>query len=499
MEDPNWEPATPHEAPPVRGILGIYNTSDRRRWYWKCGDCREWFEAAPGVGLFNLPPEDTLLEIVRTENLDKLASHHAKIVCPHCGSIHDQSSRKRFNATGRWIFDSTKITCDDEIIGTPLTSSVAGFWLGGVAAAFQPWKSIVLRHLQGLQQYSLNGSEETLKNAINVDQGMPYVSMHLREASRAAKNPIDRVETLERYVVPDQTRFLTAAVDVQGGSNARFIVQVHAQGTHFENWLVDRYEITLSKREGMGAQFAPIDPASYAEDWDALTEKVLRSTYRTPIEGMELRIKMVAVDSGGEDGVTDKAYAWYRRLRQEGLHKRVMLVKGASTKTAPIIKESWVGNRNGKEKGDVPVYLLNPNQLKDAVHAGLQRTTPGPGYCHFPAPKGPQNPKGWLPQSFFDELGAEVRNKDGTWSQIRKRNESFDLACYNRAAALRLGADKIKDWSKAPKWALPLASNCELMAAEDRREMKSNERIAPTPVPIVKVRQRRATSSSYLR
>jgi len=499
LTDPNWLPITPHEAPPAEGIMSIYNRSDRRRWYWKCFDCREWYEAAPGVGLFNLPSQEELLTIVRETDLDSLATQYARVVCPHCGCIVDKKFKHELNINGRWLVDGQKINNNDEVTGKSQTSSIAGYWLGGVAAAYQGWKSLLMRYMQGLREYALNGSELTLKTTVNTDQGMPYLSMLLQEAALNAKNPIDRVETLERYVVPEQTRFLTAAVDVQGGSNARFIVQVHAQGTHFENWLVDRYEITLSKREGMGAQYAPIDPASYSEDWDQLTEKVLRSTYRTPIEGMELRIKMVAVDSGGEDGVTDKAYAWYRRLRQEGLHKRVMLVKGASTKTAPIIKESWVGNRNGKEKGDVPVYLLNPNQLKDAVHAGLQRTTPGPGYCHFPTPKGPQNPKGWLPQSFFDELGAEVRNKDGTWSQIRKRNESFDLACYNRAAALRLGADKIKDWSKAPKWALPLASNCELMASEDRREMKSNERIEPVAVPIVKLRQRRATSSSYLR
>jgi phage terminase large subunit GpA-like protein len=504
LEDPNWSPATAHEAPPVRGILGIYNTSDRRRWYWKCPDCREWFEAAPGVGLFNLPPQEILLEIVRSENLETLANHHAKVVCPHCGSIHAQSRKKMLNSGGAWVFDGTSITSDDEIIGTPLSSSVAGFWLGGVAAAFQPWRSIVLRHLQGLQQYALNGSEETLKNAVNVDQGMPYLSMLLQEAANGSKNPADRAESInERYTVPPETRYLTAAVDVQGGTGARFVVQVHAHGTHFENWLVDRYELKDSRREGMGAEFAPIDPASYAEDWDILTEKVVRCTYRTPIEGMELRIKMVAVDSGGEDGVTDKAYAWFRRLRREGLHNRVMLVKGASTKTAPIIRQSWVGNRSAKEKGDIPVYMLNPNLLKDAVYAGIQRTTHGPGFHHFPAPKGQQNPKGWLPQSFFDELGAEVRQKDGTWKQIRKRNEAFDLCCYSRAASLRLGVDKIKDWSKAPKWAQPLAKNSELITVEDRRDMKSNELVAVMPTqaasrPPVRMRQRRTASSRYL-
>lgn len=505
ISDPNWKAVTAHEGPPADGIMSIYNRGDRRRWYWKCLDCHEWYEAKPGLSLFNLPPEDQLLELVREADIETLASTYSRIVCPHCACIVEKKWKHELNMNGRWLQDGLQLDRHDDVHGTAMTSSIASYWLGGVAAAYQPWKSLVMRYLQGLREYALSGSELTLKTTVNTDQGMPYMSMLLSEAARSARKPEDRGEdTVTRYVVPAETRYLTASVDVQGGSSARFIVQVEAHGPHFETWLVDRYELKDSKREGMGSEFAPIDPASYAEDWDVLTERVVRSTYRTPIEGQELRVKMVAVDTGGEDGVTDKAYAWYRRLRREGLHKRVMLVKGASTKTAPIIKESLVGNRNGKEKGDVPVYLLNPNLLKDGVHSGLQRQTPGPGYYHFPKPKGPENPNGWLPQSFFDELRSEVRNKDGTWTQIRKRNESLDLCCYNRAASLRLGADKIKDWVKAPKWALPLLQNSELVTVEVRREEKANELITQAPLIAtvqapVRLRARRVSASPYMR
>jgi phage terminase large subunit GpA-like protein len=87
-----------------------------------------------------------------------------------------------------------------------------------------------------------------------------------------------------------------------------------------------------------------------------------------------------------------------------------MLIKGQSTKSPYVIKETMQGKRHGREKGDVPVYLLNSNVIKDAVYAGLQRSAPGPGYYHFPAPKTPNNPNSWLPMSFFDELNAEIRN-----------------------------------------------------------------------------------------
>jgi phage terminase large subunit GpA-like protein len=491
--DPNWKAVTKHEAPPTEGILGIYNRSDRRRWYWKCLDCRGWFEASPGLGLFNLPSDDELIEIVREADLDELSSQYNRIICPDCGSIIKPKLKQTLNMAGRWLTDGQMLTRDDEVVGTSANSSIAGYWLGGVAAAYQGWKSLVMRHLQGLREYALAGSELVLQTTVNTDQGMPYLSRMMVEASRNNGGPESRADkSLLRYVVPEDARFLVATVDVQGGTTSRFVVQVHAVGPFGEKWIVDRYNITESERDGMGGK-APIDPASYAEDWDLLTEKVVRSTYKTHVEGIELRVKLTVVDSGGEDGVTDKAYAWYRRLRRENLHNRVMLVKGAAAKGAPLIKESWVGNRKSREKGDVPIYLLNVNMLKDTVSTGLRRKAPGPGFVHVPA---------WLPKAWFDEIMSEVRNSNGTWTQIRKRNEAFDLLTYCEAGTLKLGAEKIKKWDNAPTWAIPVPENSECMAVEDRREMKANTLIAAVPqVSVVdRVRKvgRRAATSPYL-
>jgi len=474
VTDPNWQPATPHEGPPVTGILGIYNRSDRRRWYWQCPDCSEHFEAAPGLGLFNLPADDVLMETIRSADIEAMSTRYgSRIVCPHCGVEIPARLKTVLNRGGTWLADGETIDAEGVRHGTALSSTIVGYWLGGVAAAYQSWKSLVGRHLQGLKDYALTGSEEVLKTTVNTDQGAPYTSRHLVESRNAGRSPQDRAEELERYVVPAETRSLVASVDVQGGSTSRFVVQVHAVGAFREQWLVDRFEIRLSKREGMGAEFAPIDPAGYPEDWDLLTDRLLLSTYRTPIEGREMRVKLLVVDTGGEDGVTANAYAWYRRVRKLGLHSRVMLYKGANTPTAPIIKESMVGKRNAREKGDVPLYVCNPNLLSDVVATGLKRDATGIGYLHFPAPKHPTNhPHGWLPQAFYDELGAEVRQKNGTWKQIRKRNESFDLCRMIAAGIIRLGIDKITDWTRTVAWLAPLDRNPEVISAEARRVLK---------------------------
>jgi phage terminase large subunit GpA-like protein len=506
MLDPHWKAATPHEAPPVGGILNLYNRSDRHRWYWRCPDCSSRFEATPGLSLFGLPSFQELVEEVRTRDLSTMAKHFSRVFAPCCGSVLAPERKQEMNRTGVWLPDNARFDDGDNIVGEPMHSTVRGYWLGGVAATFQSWRSIIENHLQGLRDFALTGSEEKLKTTTNVDQGMPYMSRHLAEVQADAQTPEARaVIGMQQNVVPDWTRCVVVGVDVQGGIHARFEVQVHAVGPFGEQQLVSRFHLKESMRKGMGAEFAPIDPAGYAEDWDVITEKVLRATWRTPSEGREIRAKLVVVDTGGEgkgnggEGVTHNAYDWFRRVRKQGMAARVMLYKGGSDPAAPIIKESMVGAR-GKAKGDVPLFVCNPNLLSDIVDSGLRRTSPGPGYIHFPAPKHPvTNPNGWLPAAFFDELQAEVRQPNGTWAQLRKRNESFDLCRMIRAGMLRLALDKVLDWNVVPPWLAPLEKNSEIVLREDRRAMQANTPVEPQPMRVIApVRRPRRSSVAAL-
>lgn len=491
--DPSWQAATPHEAPPVEGVLGIYNRSDRRRFYWKCPHCAERFEAAPGLGLFRLPDDDELIESVRDLDIDKFARQYARVACPS-GCVIRPVSREGMNRGGLWLPDGLQIDAQDRISGNPRTSSIAGFWLGGAAAAYTSWEGLIRKHCQGLLEYALNGSELALQTTANTDQGVPYMSRALAEAARAAALG-QRVDAdLKRYVVPDGARFLVAKVDTQGGKNARFVVQIMAVGEHKEQWLVDRYEVKWSDRDGVGDDKAPLDPGAYAEDWDLLTEKVVKATYRTNDPDREMRVRLTVVDSGGEDGVTNNAYAWYRRLRTQGLHRRVILTKGVSTRTDWHIRETMAGGKQGS--GDIPLQLFDPNKFKDMVNAGLNRRSPGPGYYHFPAPRHDvTNPNGWLSQAFFDELHAEVRNENGVWEQIKKRNETFDLCVMCLVGCMWLGVDKRHFWTAPPAWALAdRTQNSEMVESEVRRAERAADAAAPSP----RVVERRVRRSSYL-
>lgn len=504
MVDPSWRPRTPHEAPPVKGILGIYNRSDRRRLYWKCPHCGEHMQAEPGLGLFKLPSDDELLESIRSLDIDAFARQHARVICPNTGCMIEAALRERMNKACRWLQDGLTIDHLDRISGDPRTSSIAGFWMGGVAATYVSWEALLRKHLQALLEYALNGSELPLQTTANTDQGIPYLPRHLAASTSSGGTPESRADpAIQQYIVPDWARFILVAVDVQGGKNARFIVQAHAIGEHQEQQLIDRYAITESLRDGYGCK-APLDPAGHAEDWDTITERVVKATYRTSDPNRELRVRMTLVDTGGEDGVTPRAYAWWRRLRAIGLHRRVEVTKGEKKgKFNWFVRETMVGGPD-QTKGDVPLKLLNASLFKDAVFAGLKRQVPGPTYYHFPKPKGPDNPDGWLLPTFFDELNAETRNENGTYTQIKARNEALDCCYMIRAGCMMLGADKAKFWTNPPSWALPLDRNSDVIAVEERRaeraaDVERQQARSIEPAPREKAAAgRRTARSGYL-
>ena len=291
---------------------------------------------------------------------------------------------------------------------------------------------------------------------------MPFLSRLLQTAS--ADRPEDRAEDLDRFIVPEEARFLIAAVDVQGGQTSRFEFEVRAFGPGLEWWIVDRGLIMESPR---GTKESPVqvDPAAFPEDWDAITAKLVNGTYRTAA-GRELRVLLTVVDSGGEAGVTPNAYAWYRRLAKAGLGKRVLLVKGGATKDSTPILRSNGREASGKVMKDVPLFMLNTDYYKDIVATSLRRKEPGPGFAHFPK---------WLPANYYEQLQAEIREvKSGkaSWRKIRARNEALDLWVYALAGAWSLGAHKL-DWENPPAWARSMDTNSEAMSPEERRIMKA--------------------------
>lgn len=439
ISDVKWRRSTPHEAPPATGILSLYNRGDRRRWYWPCPHCSEYFQPIGDVVMGYQNIADPVL-----------ASEAAFIQCPHCAG-HIQAAQKReLNGRGVWLRDGETITADGVLGGEPRRSRIASFWMEGPAAAYQTLAQLVYKRLTAEQEYEATGSEETLKTVINTDWGQPYLPRSAVD-QRQSDELMERAESYGKRLVPPKVRFLLASVDVQGGKNRRFVVQIVGYGQHGERWLIDRYNIKTSLRCNRDGEALPIDPGGYPEDWDLLVSDVLEKVYALESDaGRSMPVMCMAVDSGGEDGVTDNAYKFWRRCKRNGLGKRVYLFKGDSTTRAKIITKTHPNNTNRSDRkagarGEVPLYLLQTDRLKDGIHNCLKRETEGAGYIHFPD---------WIGEWFYDELTYEVRGVNGKWTKPGKgANEALDLFCYCHALAVLRGYERIKDWSNPPAWA----------------------------------------------
>lgn len=472
VKDVKWRRTSPHEAPPTTGILSLYNRGDRRRWYWPCPHCGEYFQPCGDVVAGFRGIADPVL-----------ASEAAYIQCPSCSGRIMPEQKRELNGRGVWLRDGESINADGSRYGDPRRSRIASFWMEGPAAAYQTLSQLVYKLLTAEQEYETTGSEETLKTVINTDWGLPYLPRASME-QRKSELLEQRAEPVPSHSVPDGVNFLVATVDVQAGRHRRFVVQVTGYGSRGERWIIDRYNITQSLRGDSDGESQRIDPASYPEDWDVLLTDVFHKSWPLASDpSQQMRLMAMAVDSGGEDGVTDNAYKFWRRCRRDGLGKRIYLFKGDSIRRAKLITRTFPDNtgrtgRRAQAAGDVPLWLLQTDALKDRVNNALWRDSPGPGYVHFPD---------WLGSWFYDELTYEERSSDGKWSKPgRGANEAFDLMVYAEALVILHGYEKIR-WPDAPEWA---SRETWLECVPDSTEP------SPTPEPVstpVKKQKRKKT------
>nr|WP_306175387.1 MULTISPECIES: terminase gpA endonuclease subunit [unclassified Stenotrophomonas] len=480
--DGAWKPAHAHQGPPAAGIAALYARGDRRRWYWPCPECGERFIAAPGYEGFALPPMEELLERVQVDDIQQMARRYSLLHCPRCGVGLEHRWKDDMNQAGVWAAEGQIVYPDGTVVGEALETRIASYWLGGVAAAYQSWESLIERYLQALRTFATTGEERPLKTTHNVDGAINYVPM----AARSSSDPnemSDRAEGWPANTVPAGVRFLIATVDVQAN---RFVVLVLGYGVgengDLERWVVDSFTLRTSKREDGSGGFLPLDPPKYLEDWERLVEKVIGRRYPLNDEtGRTMPVRAVGIDWGGKSGTSIRALEFWRSLKARQLHARVRLVKGDANRSGALFRETYPDSRKRKDRksgsaGDVPQLLLNVDRLKDTVDANIKRAEPGPGYYHFPD---------WLPEAFFAELTAETRTPNGWKNLAGRRNEAFDLTGYAEGLALWLKVPAIR-WDAPPLWAADWDNNPDVVVGD------AGAAFAP------RARPRRVIRSKYL-
>lgn len=475
LEDMRWVPSTPHEAPPCKGILSLYNRGDRRRLYWPCPYCGEYFE-----GKFSHLKYESTLENVWD------AADTVRMICPSCDEEIWPDQRQHMLEWSIWLKDGQSVDLQTgKIVGKPPRTKIASFWMRGVAAGFTTWQNLVVKYMNANREFERTGDENALQQFYNNDLGEPYIPK-AQQLERLPEILMERAEPFEERHIHSGIRFLIATVDVQVRS---YVVQVHGigPGTPYDITVVDRWTIRRSKRQDPELDgFAMVRPGTYQEDWELLIEDVMQRTY--PLEGDPTRrmgIRMTACDSGGEDGVTTQAYAFYRSLRTRGMAARFHLVKGNPTPGAPRTYIDFPDSRQKSKfsaaRGDVPVLFLQSNMLKDALNHRLDSLEPGKGMIRFPS---------WLPVWFYKELCVEHRDEKGRWTGTRGiRNEAWDLLyyCIGVCASSLIRAEQI-NWINPPIWANEWDVNPLIIEAKPEEEK---------PLPLTKP-QRKSIDFSEL-
>lgn len=494
ITDPQWVAKSRHEAPPCEGILAIYNSGDRRRWYWRCVSCRQSFE--PHRSLLTWPNSEDPVE----------CGEQAFLRCPHCEQKYyetetDAPGKREMNQLfengghARWVKDGQFWTREG-LVGQSIRSSTASFWLMGMAATFSTWSDLVQSLLAGEKEYLENASENTLKSVINTKFGEAY----LPKAQALARLPEmlrSRAKDYGQRVVPPGVRFLIATIDVQKN---RFEVQVHGIGTD-DIWVIDRYMVRYSKREQPDnpGQFQYVNAGAFAEDWRLLVTEVMMKSYPLMTDPEKhMAIWQTVSDSGGSEGVTHNAYEFVRWLRRgykddngndleptetqekypwhPHLAARFHLLKGDPSPNAPRIKVSFPDSqrkdRHAGARGEIPVIFINADMMKDELNGILDRTEPG-GRINFP---------NWLPINFYKELTVETKDpKTMKWVNPNKyRNESWDLLVYCLVMLLhRTVLWEHILWTEPPTWAAEWDKNDMVFSVNGPQPFEEEEDMTP--------------------
>lgn len=449
VEDPKWKASTPHEAPPCTGVLGLYNEGDRRRWYWPCPHCGEFFEGH--FGLLRYETEEVVGGEKRTLSAERAAAT-TYMECPKSGCRIAPTEKKGMNALGVWLTDGEKIKPDGTRYGYPTISQSATYWLRGTAAAYISWKDLVVKWINAEKKYADTQSEDDLKTTTNTDQGDPYLPKG-NETNRLAEDLMDDALPLPKKMIPNDVRAIYAVADVQKNRWEVQVMGIRPAPVGYDIVVIDRFPLFKSNRLDEDGERLWVKPATYLEDWDLLVTEVMDKTYPLADGTGEMAVAMTFCDSGGKEGVTSKIYDFYRKLKVDGKASRFMPTKGEPKPGAPRAVVSYPDtkrkDRLAQSRGEIPVLFLNSNTLKDTLNSMLDRETAGGGKIDFPD---------WLEVQFFEELTVETKGAKGWENKAGRRNESWDLLYMFIGACVWRKVDQV-NWADPPRWLAPWTDN----------------------------------------
>lgn len=383
---------TESSTPTIKGesrIETAFELGDQRRYHVRCPDCGtlQYFhwQNVTWVGRKSTGIDDA-------EN-DLNCEHHPETsayVCEGCGSCWDDGQRvaairEAESNGGGWIASK------------PFKGHIS-FHAPEMLSTFRRLRDIVQSYLDKL-------ALGDLQSFVNVSLGETY------DEQGDKVDPDSLMARREEYAapVPAGGLYITAGIDMQVD---RLECEVVAWGVGEESWSLG-YHVLWGD---------PLTP----DPWDALDD-LLAETYQHET-GAIMPIMAACLDTGGTSGYTQAAYD-YARGRTG---RRLFAIKGVGGWGRPIVEKPQ-RKQSGKDARKVDLFLVGTDEAKLITARRLNKTAPGPGYCHFPADRDEE----WFKQITAEKLtvryvkGQPIRE----WKKPDKaRNEALDCRNYALAA-----------------------------------------------------------------
>lgn len=309
----------------------------------------------------------------------------AGYVCDGCGVLWTDADKLRALARGQWVPSAE------------FDGRIRSYHLSGLYSPWQTFGDIAERWA------AAKGDPVKLQVVVNTDLGEAWQE-HEGEA-------IDETGLLARREgyegVPAEVAVLTCGVDVQDN---RLELEIVGWGADLETWNID-YRVIHG------------DPSG-TRIWEALDQHLFRVMDHPRLGTIE--IAATCIDTGGhhQDAVLRYCGELHRQRRF------IWPIKGDGGD-----KPIWKSKRARKKKRDqvVSAFLIGVDTIKKQLVERLRRTTPGPGYLHFPLARD---------ESYFAQLTAERMEVKYRLGQRKlaftkpagKRNEALDCRVYATAA-----------------------------------------------------------------
>jgi len=415
-----------------QGIARIVTEGTRETFRLPCPQCGDYFE-----------PDARRHLHYNGETPDE-AAESAYVGCPSCGGVIEPRHKAEMLRRGVYASPHQTVRPDGQVEGPAVESSTASFVLDGLIAGYMTWGELARRLRRAELKLERSGDESALRGVYNTRLGRNYTSVRENMRKVEEHELAAHCGDYRQGTVPPGPAVLTAAVDVQGD---RFEVRVWGWGVARECWLIDAYSI---KQARVGVD---IKPATHAEHWGVLLQEVFWRTYPVAGSDKEAPIYGVAIDTGGEPGVTEKAKAFYRTAREAGVPRdAIKLIKGGNKPKGRLLPPpTRFQTRDGKpDKRGPRLEVPNVNAWKDILIENLQRAEPGPGYLHLPAD---------VSREHVREILAERRDAAGIWHKEGRANETLDLWVYGDVVRARASGER-PDTAWVPAWArVPTAAD----------------------------------------